>query len=47
MMSGGDIDPIKARRSGPESVEHAEGFVANVAKNFTNRANRRRDTTGK
>jgi hypothetical protein len=37
MMSGGDIDPIKTRRVGPESVEYAEGFLDKFDKNFMDR----------
>jgi hypothetical protein len=37
MMSGGDINLIKTRRSGPESVEHAEGFLDEFDKNFMDR----------
>lgn len=36
-MSGGDIDPIKTRRVGPESVEYAEGFLDKFDKNFMDR----------
>jgi hypothetical protein len=37
MMSGGDINPIKTRRIGPESVEYAEGFLDKFDKNFMDR----------
>jgi hypothetical protein len=47
MLSGGHIDLIKARRTGPESLEHAEGFVAKFAKNFMDQANRRRSSPSK
>jgi hypothetical protein len=46
MVSGGDIDLIKARRIGPESLQHAEGFVAKLDKDFMDRANRRRRSRG-
>jgi hypothetical protein len=41
MMSGGDINPIKTRRIGPESVEYAEGFLDRFDKNFMDRPDRR------
>jgi hypothetical protein len=34
MMGGGDINLIKTRRIGPESVEYAEGFLDRFDKNF-------------
>jgi hypothetical protein len=37
MMSGRDINLIKTRRIGPESVEHAEGFLDKFDKNFMDR----------
>jgi hypothetical protein len=37
MMSGGDINPIKTRGIGPESVGYAEGFLDKFDKNFIDR----------
>jgi hypothetical protein len=34
MMRGGDINLIKTRRIGPESVEYTEGFLDKFAKNL-------------
>ena len=39
-MSGGDIDLIKTRRIGPESVGYAEGFLDRFDKNFMDRPDR-------
>jgi hypothetical protein len=38
-MRGGPIGLIKARRTGPESVEHGEGFIAGFGKAFMGLAN--------
>jgi hypothetical protein len=46
MMSGGDINPIKTRRIGPESVEYAEGFLDRFDKNFMDRSSRRSRSLG-
>jgi hypothetical protein len=41
MMSGGDINLIKTRRIGPESVGYAEGFLDRFDKNFMDCLDRR------
>jgi hypothetical protein len=39
MMRGAAIYLLKQRRTGPESVEQAEGCVAKFDKNFIDRSN--------
>jgi hypothetical protein len=40
MMRGDRINLLKARWKGPESAEHAEGFVTRFDKDFMDRSNR-------